>query len=233
MSWLLSVLRRHFVLMVSIVGIVGSFSYLAFALLSDSASHNSGHTLNGTKIGSAHLVNIEHTTKILREGDAKDPSKLKINSEFVDPDFNCDFCTQVNYTPGKEMTGAIAYEVAKVDLTGSKRIVFFARGQEGGEWISIVAVGKNIGQDSTVFYDSKKDIFPRVAFALMTKNITLSDDWRRYEINLEGIELSDVTVPFGFQIAKNKSDSNQVFYLKGVTFDNGSVRQSVPTAYLG
>ena len=121
-------------------------------------------------------------------------------------------------------------KLPKVDLTGSKRIVFFARGQEGGEWISIVAVGKNIGQDSSVVYGSKY-IFPRVAFALVTKNITLSNDWRRYEINLEGIELSNVTVPFGFQITKNKSNINQVFYLKGVTFDNGSVRQSVPTAY--
>lgn len=219
-------LRTHLTLISSIAGIAVSFSFLAFALAIDNATRHFEHPTNKENFGIFQLSRVEHSPNLIREGDAKIISDFMVNSQFVEPDNNCSFCTQVNYTPARERQAGISYNVGKIDLTGSKRIVFFAMGQEGGEQIYVVAAGKNKAENSNNTNKFGRDLFPQIEFELITQNISLSKDWKRYEISLNGTDLRDITIPFGFVIFAGKSEANQVFYLKGVTFDSKSPRNS-------
>lgn len=198
--------------------VIGSLTYLAFAFTSTNSEHLV-HEINGNRSDPIQLAYVEHIPNVLREVDAKVTSNLQIDSETLDPDDNCEFCTKVIYTPGKEGLAAIAYELDKVDLTLSKRVVFFAKGQKGGEQIAFLAAGKTRGEGSGIVDNFDKEIFPDQGFGIMTNKVTLSNHWHRYQISLNSNDLRDITHPFGFVMTEGKSSTNQIFYLKGVTFD--------------
>ena len=165
----------------------------------------------------------------MREADAKVTSNLRIDSEYLDPDDNCEFCTKIIYIPGKEGQAAIAYKVDKVDLTLSKRVVFFAKGQKGGEQVAFLAAGKTRGEGSGIVDNVDKDIFPDQGFGTMTSKVTLSNQWNRYQISLSSNDLRDITYPFGFLMTEGKSSTNQIFYLKGITFDKRYAQDPLST----
>lgn len=183
--------------------------------MKNASTDHFNHTLKEND--SVKLSRLEHSRNLLKYGDALEKDSFKINNQFVDPDNNCDFCTQINYTIGKEHFAAVAYRTEKIDLGGSNRVVFFARGQNGGETISFLAAGKS--EAPTVGANSNKSfIFPGISFAVIAHNITLSKDWKRYQIGLYATDLRNITYPFGFAI-ESKSSGSLAFYLKGVTFD--------------
>ncbi len=186
---------------------------------SSNPQNHLGHSTKNDKSDSVQISHVEHLTNLIRQWDAKIPTSFLLNSEFVDPDNNCDFCTLVNYTPATEHVAAIAYKTDNLDLTNSKRVVFFAMGQKGKESISFLAAGKPEAARSTGENSNQSFIFPGISFSVLAPNITLSKDWKRYEINLYGVDLRNITYPFGFAI-KAKSSENLAFYLKGVTFDD-------------
>lgn len=216
----------------AIATVTGSLTYLAFGLTSTnspSASEHLGHIIIRNTSDPIQLAYVEHTPDITREADAKVASSLRINSETLDPDDNCEFCTKVIYTPGKEGQAAIAYRVGKLDLTLSKRVVFFAKGQEGGEKIAFLAAGKPDIKTSGNIDNFDKDIFPDEGFGIMTNKVTLSNQWHRYQISLSGNDLRDITHPFGFVMTEGNSSTTQIFYLKGVTFDKDFAQDPLPT----
>ncbi len=217
------------IVIVAITGVVSSLSYLAIGLTSFVPTNHLADAINATKFDSIHTADLLHTANVVREGDAKVLTNLQINNQTLDPDNSCEFCTQVIYTPGKERQAAISYQADKVNLTGSKRIVFFAMGQKGGEQIAFVALGKTIDKSSGNVSNFHKNIFPDLAFAIMTQKITLSKNWHRYEISLDNADLRNITNPFGFVIMAGNASANQVFYIKGLTFDNKFAQNPVPT----
>ena len=223
--------RVSLTLFFALSAVMCSLSYLAFALTSPSVSvsEHRGHIINGNKLDPIQLAYVEHSPNVLREADAKVTSNLRIDSETLDPDDNCEFCTKVIYNPGKEGQAAIAYKVDKVDLTLSKRVVFFAKGQKGGEQIAFLAAGKTRGEGSEIVDDVDKDIFPDQGFGIMTSKVTLSNQWNRYQITLGSNDLRDISHPFGFVMTEGKSSTNQIFYLKGVTFDKRYAQDPLPT----
>lgn len=222
--------RLPFIFIFILVGIIGSMSLIALAL-THTGTDNSAHTEHVTEIkshGSIQLASVEHTANLVREGDAKVSSELNINSETLEPDDNCEFCTEVIYNPGKEGVAAVAYQLDKLDLTLSKRIVFFAKGQNGGEQLSFLAGGKNIENGSGIIENVDGDLFPDQGFALMTKKIALSDHWKRYEISLISNDLWQITHPFGFIIMAGNNSETQKFFLKGITFDDRYPNDPIP-----
>ena len=76
--------------------------------------------------------------------------------------------------------------------------------------------------------DYDDDLFPNEDFAITTKNVTLQNDWKKYEISLNKTKLEDVTLPFGFVITDNNTPK-QIFYLKGVTFDRKLAQNPLST----
>ena len=160
-------------------------------------------------------------------------------------DGNCEMCQVIKYIPGSIGKAGIAYRSAQVlDLSDARRVVFFARGELGGEKVAFVALGKP-SNTSLV----SPNIFSNLNFAVISKNITLTNDWQRYQLSLNGSDPIEVTNPFGFIVSKVRSqvasgsniphppfiDANTnhiTFFLKGVTFDNNPAIDPIPTVKL-
>ena len=174
---------------------------------------------------------IEDTAIMEVQGEAKVKPKLTVDNDFVDPENHCDFCTRIELGPGKGHKTGIAYRYDNLDWNDSKRIVFFARGEKGGENITFLAAGKSSNDSNS----NDPDIFPNIVFQIATETIVLDDQWKRYEISLINTSLMQSRYPFGFQITENTSDAMMVFYLKGVTLDRQSaekaLEQVVPTVH--
>ena len=90
----------------------------------------------------------------------------------------------------------IAYKDEKLDFGNAKRIVFFARADPAQE-VSFVAIG-NDTHSSTA---NDTDIFQRINWAIVTENVTLSDNWQRFQISVNDTALSDAVYPFGIQLS--------------------------------
>ena len=217
---------------IAAVGISISFIYLIVGQVNIFSIDNHSDHPDQKNSSSVQLSHVEDALDSVREGDAKVPGQFIINNDFVDPDDSCDFCTQVNYTTGTVGRAAIAYDVGALDLTESKRIVLFAMGQRGGEKIALMAAGIE-SQGNPEQRKAQVNIFDGIRFQIATQNITLSDNWQRYEIRAVGYDLKDIKYPFGFVLFENNSSSssNQVIYLKGVTFDNKPAKNPVALLY--
>jgi hypothetical protein len=163
------------------------------------------------------LMNIEWLETKEKAGDAEtNPDALKIFSEFADEE--C--CYVVQYTPKAAGKAGLAYKaVPGYDLTDSKRVVFFAKGQQGGEKVSFAVAGKEVGQgDGRPF--ALTDTFKKQKFQLITKDVTLGTDWKRYEINVDGVDLKGIVNPFGFIIKKGQGPESVAFSLRDITYDS-------------
>ena len=132
------------------------------------------------------LRNVELISSL---GEAGDPTADTIG--FVDALNNCEGCSQFVYTQGSKGVAGVIFKISKgVDLSSATRVVFFARGETVGEKAVFLAVGKN---------SSSNSIFPKVKFAVTTKEVSVPTDWKRYGISLANIsrtDLTGVTAPF-------------------------------------
>ena len=146
----------------------------------------------------------------------------------------CEQCQFIVYKPitTKERP-VIAYaSETPFDLSGAERIVFFAKGELGGETIKALAIGKPPDLVSTPPLNA-------LQFEVVSPNIVLTNDWKRYELHVDGLDLKDVSSPFGLVISNQRgstpispgpdSDKPPInngnvkevsFYLKGVSIDN-------------
>ena len=161
---------------------------------------------------------VEHSKSQEKVGDAN----LTISSDFVDPSIHCEFCPRIEYTPGQMGKSGIAYKSDKsLDLTSAKSVVFFARGEKGGEIVNFVQAGRDTPGTST-------DIFKNKKFEVITEDVSLTNDWKKYQIDLTGANLNDITYPFGF-IIRDQGAGKIVFYLKAVTYDTQPAQNPLPT----
>jgi len=211
----------NLILVVAIVTSAASCIVLAYAIAPDFTTPNSAHSLHKQFDG---RINLDHTSDIVRGGEAKFYARLTIDKNFMDVSKSCDHCIKIEYTPSGDNKAGVAYIYDKLDLKSYQRIVFFAKGQQSGEEVSFIAIGRN-----TIHTTSREgDIFPNQQFTIVTKNVTLDKTWRRYEININNIDLVDVTHPFGYVIYGQRAEVGQIFYLKGVTFDRMPAQHPLP-----
>ena len=200
------------------VAIAGALAYLAFGYADVNAQSSENNTQG---------FSIEESATPVKEADAKVSSRFVLNKDYTDPDNNCEFCTAMIYTPGRDEEAGIAYKDIKLDLEDSERIVFFARSDKPGQEVSFVAAGN----DTTISSNNDTDIFPKIDFAITTENVTLQDKWKRFEIGLNSTELDDASYPFGVQLTADGSNQKQIFFLKGVTIDSTSAQNPLPTEF--
>ncbi|MGC2575516.1 MAG: hypothetical protein WA364_28755, partial [Candidatus Nitrosopolaris sp.] len=136
------------------------------------------------------IRNVDTSTSLDKAGD---PVKV-----LLDANPNCEVCTFIKYIPGPIGKAGVAYKSAQIlDLTGAQRIVFFAKGQLGGENVAFVAIGKPSNTQPV-----PPNIFTNINFAVISKNITLTSDWQRYQLSLNGTGTTGVSDPFGFIVSK-------------------------------
>ncbi|MDD5504095.1 MAG: FecR domain-containing protein [Candidatus Omnitrophica bacterium] len=92
------------------------------------------------------------------------------------------------------------------DLSGAKRLSFWARGEKGGETIVRFGVGGITGQ----YPDSvKAEIGP----------VVLSNTWREYQIDLTGKDLTCVSGGFYWMTDRNSNPDGAVIYLDNIVYE--------------
>lgn len=152
-------------------------------------------------------------------GDAKDnPLQMKIDSDFIDPDANCEFCYMIEFTPGATgEAGAMLKAEKPFNLKDAKSLTLFARGESGGENVEFNVAGKYV--DGVTGAGTSKIM----KFAFTSEKTTLKNDWQKYQIDLSNADLRDITHGFGFALEKSGlqgSGKPVVIYLKGITFND-------------
>ena len=74
------------------------------------------------------------------------------------------------------------------------------------------------------------NLFKGKLFAKNTNEISLTHDWKRYEVDLVGTDLANIQYPFAIEVMQKASGAKQVFYVKGITFDSEPARSPLPIA---
>lgn len=92
------------------------------------------------------------------------------------------------------------------NLTGAKKIVFFAKGERGNEVLSEVKIGGISG----VFADTD------VAWI---KNIKLTNEWKEYKINISEADLSSISGGFCVVFSKKDNPGGCTVYLDEIRYE--------------
>ena len=92
------------------------------------------------------------------------------------------------------------------DLSGANKLTFWARGKEGGEVISEFKIGGITGEYSD---SDSASIGP----------IELTNSWKQYTIDLEGMDLSYINGGFCWVISKIYNDQGCMFYLDEIKYE--------------
>jgi hypothetical protein len=94
------------------------------------------------------------------------------------------------------------------DLTGATRLVFWARGEQGGEHILEFKVG-GLGLKET--YPDSVDVG--------IKDIVLTKEWKEYVIDLRGRDLSYISGGFAWITNVDVNSGPCIFYLDDIRFE--------------
>ena len=182
-------------------------------------------------IALSHSVDVSFTYDMAETYyDRFDGSFAVVHEDVIWSPNHCEFCTRVEYVPGPDDKAGFSYEdVAGLDLSGAKKVKFWVMGEEGNEKIKFKVAGKSLDkiQNRLDKLESKLDsIFESERFALTTQEVTLDDDWKKYEVDVSGVDLKGITHPFAFELSENGAEK-QVLYIKGVVYDDEPVEDAL------
>jgi hypothetical protein len=94
------------------------------------------------------------------------------------------------------------------NLTGAKRLVFWARGDKGGERIAEFKLG-GVGQAQEYPDSDTASIGP----------VILSKQWKEYEIDLRGKDLRSISGGFAWVANVDDNPSSCIFYLDNIRYE--------------
>jgi len=158
------------------------------------------------------------------EGDRADPTyfpsgymgniaSIKVNERCTDNPHSGKTCMRVDYE-AKDNWGGVVWQNPANDwgekpggknLTGANRLVFWARGEKGGEQISFLC--GLLGKDKK-FYDTVQEKLDKVS---------LTKEWKQYTIDLKGKDLTRIKTGFAWTLAA--SGSPVTFYLDDIRYE--------------
>lgn len=92
------------------------------------------------------------------------------------------------------------------NLTGARQLTFWARGDKGGEQIQELSVGGIMGN------------YPDTDIAVMGP-VILSNEWRRYTIDLRGKDLSYISGGLAWSTTESVNPESCTFYLDEIRFE--------------
>jgi PKD repeat protein len=224
-------MRLPVILAISVVAVLASSIMLIGVFSLDSIILSKGY-VNHVQEAGAQALPFEVRDHFSEKKIAGDRNNIKVNEDFVDPEKHCEFCTYIEYRPGPQGVAGFAYENdAGLDLTGAKKVRFWMMGEEGNEKIKFKIAGKSL--DNTQDRHPNRptnSIFESESFALTTGEVTLVNNWKRYEVDLSGVSLDDITHPFGFELSKGNGAQKQVIYIKGLVYDDEPVEEAYALA---
>ncbi|MCA9227832.1 MAG: hypothetical protein KDA47_19565, partial [Planctomycetales bacterium] len=137
---------------------------------------------------------------------------VKVDERSTDAPHTGDTCLRVDYARGDGWAG-VAWQSPPddwgdrpggFDLSGAKRLTFWARGAKGGERVKF-GVGL-IGNDKPYSDSAKVEI-----------EVPLTTDWRQYEIDLADRDLTRIKTGFVWVVAGQQQPLR--FYLDDVRYE--------------
>ena len=147
-----------------------------------------------------------------------DSSDVMVNDACVDQPHSGNTCIKVVYKPdasqGARWAGVYwqnppnnwGQKKGGYDLTGAKRLVFWARGEKGGERVEEVKIGGITG----VYQDSDTAVVGPVI---------LTTDWQQFTIDLEGRDLSYISGGFCWATNLDVNPDGAVFYFDDIRYE--------------
>ena len=109
---------------------------------------------------------------------------------------------------------------AGFNLTGAKRLTFWARGKEGGEKVDFFAFG--VGRDPITGEPIAP--YPDSSPEKSLGYITLTKEWKQYTLDLTGVDLSYVLGGFGWVTnAPKNNDKTITFYLDDIRYEKSQL----------
>lgn len=146
-----------------------------------------------------------------------DTSDLKFNDACADNPHSGKTCIKVSYSAkGSQNAGWVGIywqhpgnnwgNKKGLNLTGAKKLTFWARGTTGAEKINEFKVG---GITGTVPDSDSSVIGP----------IVLTKEWKQYSIDLDGKDLSNIAGGFCFSASKDDNQAGFEIYLDDIQFE--------------
>jgi hypothetical protein len=212
----------------------GSLCFLLFIAitglpeLTASSNHNHGLFSNSNAAPGQFEVSQLFKSKDMA-GDAKSSvGSFLVNEDYIDTDNHCEFCTRVEFTPGTQGVAGMAYMDDKGhDLLGAKRITFYVLGVQGDANVKFMIAGKKLDQTKDGLSLNQR-IFNKEKFGVATKTISLEKNWKKLEVDVSKIDLTNITHPFALKITKAAGSGKVVFYLKYIIFDEQNAKNPLP-----
>jgi len=147
-----------------------------------------------------------------------DYSDIRMNDRYMENPHSGTTCIQIEYLPRRSQGAGWmgmywqnpannwGSKKAGFDLTGAKKLTFWARGEKGGEIVSEFKIGGITGEFSDT---DSAGIGPAM----------LTQEWKQYEIDLEGKDLSHIIG--GFCLSANSDDNPDGFiiYLDDIKYE--------------
>src|SRR5829696_1894252 len=212
--------KSYFLVIVALASVAGSAiaaPYASNLVNVGSSSDPDPSSLINEATAQKAPYRVDHHLKVSEK--AGDP--LRIEENINDGEQHCEMaCKYLEYPPGSQGKSALAFTTSSpVDLSGAQKVTFFLMGENGGEKVKVMIAGKDPGAGI------KGDDLLKEKFELSSGEVTLSNDWQRYEVPLKGTDLKNIKAPFGMDIFKGTGSAKQVIYLKYIVYDNTAVDQ--------
>ena len=212
--------KSYFLVIVALASVAGSAiaaPYASNLVNVGSSSDPDPSSLINEATAQQAPYRVDHHLKVSEK--AGDP--LRIEENINDGEQHCEMaCKYIEYQPGSQGKSALAFTTSSpVDLSGAQKVTFFLMGENGGEKVKVMIAGKDPGAGI------KGDPLLKEKFELSSGEVTLSNDWQRYEVPLKGTDLKNIKAPFGMDIFKGTGSAKQVIYLKYIVYDNTAVDQ--------
>ncbi len=170
----------------------------------------------------AHIIDIY--TKSEKYYDNLDGGYLYVHDNIVDSRRHCEFCTSIDYQQGFS-TGTLDLSWAadkQFDLKGAKKVTFYVMGDDGGEKVKFKAAGKKI--DKLINGNKAMD----VEFGIESKPVVLTDEWKKFEIDLSKEDLTGVSNPFAVGIDRDFNDGPVRIFIKAILLEDDPVQDPLP-----
>lgn len=105
---------------------------------------------------------------------------------------------------------------AGLNLTGASKLTFYARGENGGERVEFFTGGLGYNE-----YGTATEQYPDSLKKTTLGYVTLSNEWKQYEISLSGKDLTRVGCGFGWVTdSKNNVGKSELgFYVDEIRFE--------------
>ena len=147
-----------------------------------------------------------------------DHGDISVNEGWTQDPHSGKTCIKITYTAkGSQRAGWMGLywqnpannwgdQMGGYDLTGYNKLTFWARGEAGGEVISEFKIGGIRG----AYSDSD---------SVTIGSITLTKKWKKYEIDLEGLDLSYISGGFGLSASSRNNPEGFNIYLDDVRYE--------------